>query len=338
MITFIRRSRAALSLILVLAATALSMPVLAAAPMAHKQAPGYYRMMLGEFEITALSDGTHAFPVHEVLTYSAGPQNTRPLDAAHPGQIDTALAGTHLGLPLQGSINAFLVNTGASLVLIDTGAGALYGKDGGHLLDNLRASGYSPEQIDVVLITHLHADHIGGVMVDGKAAFPNAVIRVSQADADYWLSDKQRATAPAFLHGMFDGAQKVLAPYLAAGKVQAFTADGMLLPGIRAIAAPGHTPGHSNFFVESKGQGLLVWGDTVHVAPVQFAEPAVTVKYDSDAWRASQQREALFADAAQRGYWIAAAHISFPGLGHISARSGQYEWQPANYSADPEQK
>ena len=315
---------------LALAALLSTAPAFAAAPMALQQAPGYYRILLGAFEITALSDGTHAFPVHQVLT-----RDGQPLDAVRPGAIEAALADAHLGLPLQGSINAFLVNTGSQLVLIDTGAGALYGKDGGHLLRNLRAAGYRPEQIDVVLLTHLHADHVGGVMLDGQAAFPNAVIRISQADADYWLSAARRAEAPAFLQGMFDGAQKVLAPYLAMGRVQTIAADGALLPGTRAVAAAGHTPGHTNYFVESQGQGLLLWGDTVHVAALQLDDPAVTVKYDSDAQRAMQQRQALFADAARRGYWIGAAHIAFPGLGHIARRGQGFIWLPANYTADP---
>ncbi|EHP37653.1 hypothetical protein OR16_41556, partial [Cupriavidus basilensis OR16] len=181
-------------------APVLTCNALAAAPQVRTQAPGFYRMMLGDFEVTALLDGTHPFPVQQVLarqTGQAGGAAQVSLAEASPGEADALLAAAHLKAPVEGAINAFLINTGAKLVLIDSGAGALYGADGGHLLGNLRAAGYRPEQVDAVLLTHLHADHVGGVNLNGHMAFPNATVHVSQRDADYWLNPANRAAAPA---------------------------------------------------------------------------------------------------------------------------------------------
>jgi len=286
----------------------------AAAPMAHTQAPGYYRMMLGEFEITALSDGTHPFPVDTVMTNIA------------PQQALQDLADADLQLPLQGSINAFLINTGSKLILVDTGAGALYGDCCGKLAAHLRAAGYQPEQVDEIYITHLHKDHAGGI-----PAFPNAVLRLSQAEADYWLTPANKARAPAFLSSFFDAAQAAVAPYQAAGRFQPYTQFGAVEAGIEALPAPGHTPGHASYLIQSRGQRLLVWGDIVHVAPVQLPHPGASVKYDSSEAQAQATRAQVLQRAAEQHWLIAAAHIAFPGLGHIRQRHGEYQWLPLNY-------
>ncbi|MFJ1467215.1 MBL fold metallo-hydrolase [Massilia orientalis] len=295
----------------------------AAAPQVHTQAPGWYRTMLGGFEITALSDGTHTFPVDTVMT------------GVTPAAVDAALANNDLHRPVQGSINAFLVNTGTRLVLIDTGAGALYGACCGKLLANLRAAGYRPEQVDVVLLTHLHKDHVGGVLADGKPAFPNAVVRAAGADADYWLSRDQRAAAPAFLASFFDSAAASLAPYTAAGRFQPFAPGAALVPGISAVAEPGHTPGHGGYLVENGGQALLVWGDVVHVAAVQLDQVQATVKYDSSAPDARATRAGLLERAAREHLLVGAAHVAFPGLGHVRREGAGFAWLPLNYEGDP---
>lgn len=332
-------SSSALALIVASTLLAGGMPISqadAAAPQVGTQSPGFYRMPLGKFEITALSDGTHTFPVHKVLTKSVGGKASGPipLDEAKPGEADALLAEQHLSVPVAGSINAFLVNTGKKLILIDSGAGSLYGDCCGHLLENLRAAGYSPEQVDEVFLTHLHADHVGGIAPNGKIAFPNAIIRASKTDADYWLSDKNESAAPELLRSMFDGDRQSLKPYIDKGRFKPFAANEELDPGIKAIPSPGHTPGHSFFEVESEGEKLLLWGDVVHVAPIQFPDPGVTVAYDSDPNEAETERDAIYANAAQKGYWIGAAHISFPGLGHVGTKEGRFFWVPANYSAD----
>lgn len=320
---------------IVVVMTALSLPAIAAAPMAGNQAPGFYRMMLGRFEVTSLSDGTHPFPVHSVLTKSDGLAGGQvaPLDQVSPGEADALLAENGLAVPVAGSINAFLVNTGQKLILIDAGAGTLYGDCCGKLIGNIRAAGYSPEQVDDIYLTHLHADHVGGIAPGGRIAFPNAVIHVSQADAGYWLDPGQEQKAPKLLTSMFEGDKVSLKPYIEAGRFKPFKYSEPLTTGITAIAGPGHTPGHSFYMIESEGKRLLVWGDVVHVAPVQFPDPSITLAYDSDPGMAKTERLEVFAKAATEGYWIGAAHISFPGLGHVTAHDGHFQWVPANYDA-----
>nr|WP_235999505.1 MBL fold metallo-hydrolase [Bradyrhizobium uaiense] len=308
----------------------------AAAPQVRTQAPGFYRMMLGRFEITALLDGTHPFPVHEVMTrnesVSSGERKAVRLAETHPGKAEALLAASDLPAPVEGSINAFLVNTGQKLILIDSGAGSLYGACCGHLVENLGAAGYKPEQIDEIYLTHLHADHVGGMAPQGTPAFPNAIVRVNQKDLDYWLNAKNENEAPKFLRPMFEGDRASLKPYSEAGRLKSFSEGLELSPGIRAIPTPGHTPGHTSYEVSSEGKTLLVWGDLVHVAPIQFPDPAITVTYDSDPMSAEAERTEIFAQAARTGTWIAAAHIAFPGIGHVRSVDGQFEWLPANYT------
>ncbi|WP_370655025.1 MBL fold metallo-hydrolase [Hydrogenophaga sp.] len=292
----------------------------AGAPMVKTSAPGYYRMMLGDFEITALSDGTVDLPVDKLLT------NTQP------GKVTTALNQSFLKAPLETSVNAYLINTGDKLVLVDTGASGLFGPTLGKLQANLKAAGYQPEQVDAVVITHMHADHVGGLMAGDQRAFPNATVHADQHDADFWLSQANMDKAPADAKGFFQGAMASLNPYVAAGKFKPFNGNTELVPGIKAMASPGHTPGHSTYVVESKGQKLVLWGDLMHVAAVQFANPAVTIAFDTDSKAAAAQRQKAYADAAKNGYWVAAAHLSFPGIGHLRRDGKGYRFVPANYS------
>lgn len=311
-------------LVLSLMASICSGTAWAAAPQARTQAPGFYRIMLGGFEVTVLSDGTHPFPIDTVV------------QDIPKAEIASDLARDFLQPPVQGSINAFLINTGSKLILIDTGAGVLYGDCCGKLLANLRASGYQPEQIDEVLLTHLHEDHVGGIVSNGAMTFPNAVVRVTQTEADYWLNPANKTKAPAFLSAFFDAAIASVAPYLAAGRFKPFSVgESEVDTGIRALALPGHTPGHTGYLVESDGKDLLVWGDIVHVAAIQLRNPKASVEYDTNASDAQRSRRMAFSLAAQKGYLIGAAHIAFPGLGHIRKNGSQYDWVPVNYSAVP---
>jgi glyoxylase-like metal-dependent hydrolase (beta-lactamase superfamily II) len=295
-------------------------PALGAAPQLKVSAPGYYRMMLGDFEITALSDGTVDLPVDKLLT------NTTP------EKIKSGLAKSFQTSPLETSVNAFLVNTGSKLILIDTGAGALFGPTLGKLVANLKASGYQPEQVDEIYITHMHPDHVGGLMGGDKMAFPNATVHADKRDADFWLSQENLDKAPADSKGFFQGAMASLNPYVKAGKFVPFEADSELSPGIRSVAAHGHTAGHNIYLVESKGQKLVVWGDLVHVGAIQFDDPSVTIQFDTDSKSAAVQRKRAYTEAAKGGYLVAAAHLPFPGLGHVRTQGKGYAWVPVNYS------
>jgi glyoxylase-like metal-dependent hydrolase (beta-lactamase superfamily II) len=294
----------------------------AAAPQVRTQAPGFYRMMLGDFEITALSDGTAPIPLDKLLRNISVPD------------MQALLAKGNLRLQAETSINTFLINTGTKLVLVDTGAGRLFGPTvGGQLVQNLRAAGYQPEDIDLVLLTHFHGDHSGGLTVDGKAIFPNAVIRVDAHESKFWLDANNATKVAPSERPSFAAAAASLAPYIAAGRLEPFTSGSELLPGIKAVPAPGHTPGHSLYQIESRGQKMVMWGDLIHAKDVQFARPAVTIQFDVDQPAAAAQRIGTLVATAQGDAWVAAAHIAFPGIGRIrSEGNGRYAWAPANYS------
>jgi glyoxylase-like metal-dependent hydrolase (beta-lactamase superfamily II) len=292
--------------------------VQASAPQVGTQAPGYYRTMLGADEITVLSDGTAPRDVDKIMS--------------KPDEIRQIMANDHQALPIDLSINAFLINTGSKLILVDTGAGELFGAGAGKLVANMRAAGYQPEQVDAILLTHIHADHSGGLSIGGKLVFPNAYVYVDKHDPEFWLSAAAEAKNPS-KKTTFAQSHATVDPYVKAGKLRPFDGATELFPGIRSVPAHGHTPGHTAYMVESKGQKLLLWGDTIHLAEVQFADPDVSIEYDADHDAAIASRKALLAEAASQGYLVGGAHISFPGLGHVHSDTKGYGWVPLPYSA-----
>jgi glyoxylase-like metal-dependent hydrolase (beta-lactamase superfamily II) len=304
------------------AATFLAAPALAAAPMAKTQAPGYFRVMLGDFEVTPLSDGTVDLPVDKLLQQKAG-------------KTTGALAKAHLKAPLETSDNAFLINTGSKLILIDTGAGVFFGPTLGKIQASLKAAGYTPEQVDEIYLTHMHSDHLGGLVAQSKPAFPNAVVRAAKVEADHWLSQANMDKAPEEGRNTFKNAMAALDPYVKAGKFKTFEGDVEVSPGIRAQGGHGHTPGHTTYVLESRGQKMVAIGDLIHVAAVQFEDPAVTIGFDGDQKAAAAARKKLFDAAAKDGALIGGAHLSFPGLGHLRVEGKGYRWMPVNYTRMP---
>jgi glyoxylase-like metal-dependent hydrolase (beta-lactamase superfamily II) len=301
------------------AAAALASAAHAAAPMVKSPAPGFFRLMVGDIEVTPISDGTVDLPMDQLLHQK--PELTR-----------ATLEKNFLKVPVETSDNAFLINTGSKLVLVDSGAGALFGPTLGRFVQNLKASGYQPEQIDEIYITHMHGDHVGGLVHDGKRVFPNAVVRAGKADADFWLSKANQDKAPADKKGFFQGAMASINPYVEAGKFKAIEGNGELVPGVSAVAERGHTPGHTTYVVESRGQKLWLIGDLIHVAAVQMENPQVTIGFDSDEKAAAASRKKAFDEAAKNGYLVGGAHLQFPGLGHLQTQGKGYRWVPVNYT------
>jgi glyoxylase-like metal-dependent hydrolase (beta-lactamase superfamily II) len=311
----VRRASALACLML----SAVAAPALAAAPM-QKTQPGYYRTMVGDYEVTALSDGTNALPASDLLDGLDKPAIRKQLDDAFVSD------------PVETSINAYLVNTGRKLILIDTGAGGTIDRNSGHLLDSLKAAGYWPAQVDEIYLTHLHLDHAGGLARNGQRVFPNAIVRVERKEADYWTDPANAAKAVGGGKKSFTVAAAVLRPYIAAGRFRPFDGDGELSPGIRSVASHGHTPGHNAYLVSSKGQSLMIFGDLVHVGAIQFPHPEVTIAFDSDEHEAQADRRQVFDAMADQRELVAGAHISFPGIGHIVKDGSGYRWIPLNYA------
>ncbi len=296
-----------------------SATAMAAAPMVKTPAPGYFRLMVGAFEVTAVSDGTVDLPVEKLLV--------EPED-----KTTAALSKSFLKAPLETSVNAFLINTGTKLVLIDTGAGSLFGPALGKFVSNLKAAGYEPAQIDDIFITHMHGDHVGGLATDGKLNFPNATIHADQREAAFWLSKANLEKASEDKKGMYQGAMSSMNPYVAAKKFVPFKANAEVVPGVKTYASYGHTEGHTVYVVESEGQKLLLIGDLIHVAAVQFDHPEVTIAFDTNQQEAAKARDKVFTEAAQQGALVGASHLQFPGLGHLKKTDNAYQWIPVNYT------
>ncbi len=238
---------------------------------------------------------------------------------------------------IPGSLSGFLVNTGSKLILVDAGTGGHWGGPSlGGLVANLRLAGYRPEQVDLVLLTHLHADHVGGIYSStGERVFPNAEVLVSKADSDFWLSPEVAKQAPKEAQIFFQIAKEAAAPYIAAHKWHPFAGTDELAPGVRPVPIAGHTPGHTGYEFTSKGQTLLVWGDVVHVVAVQMPHPEVSIAYDADGPTAVKSRQELFEKLAANGDWIAGEHMPYPALGRMRKGSTGYIWVPVVYKDKP---
>lgn len=310
------------------AVSALTM-TLATAPAAHAappaqqktQVPGFYRMMVGQFEVTALYDGYIDIDP-KILRYTSAREVqsllARMFVAATPG--------------VQTAVNAYLINTGSNLVLVDTGAAACFGPTLGRIVENLRAAGYEPAQVDTVLLTHLHGDHACGLAADGKAVFPNATVHVDQADADFWLSEAKAAAAPKDAQPFFAMARAAVAPYQSAGRLRTYTGAGQEpVPGVTVVNANGHTPGHNGYLFTSGKDSLLLWGDIVHNHAVQLRRPEVAIEFDVDSPAAVRTRKRIFADAAKNKLWVGGAHMPFPGIGHVRREAAGYTWVPVEF-------
>ena len=282
-------------------------PVFAKAPLGGGTAVSAHRMKLGDFEVTTLLDGFIDLPPAVLL----GDQELvkRHLEAA-------GLWGS----PIRTAVNSFLVNTGAKLVMIDCGGARMLGPTAGRMPQALQQLGIDPGQVDEVYITHMHGDHLhGAVTPEGAKLFPNAVLRIAKADVDYWANPAVEAAAPDNQKGRFVAAKRAVAAY--GDRLQPFELGAELTPGIRSVPAVGHTPGHSCYLVTSGTAKLLLLGDTMHVAPVRFPRPEITVGFDYNQDAARSRRRELFDMAVRENMLIGAVHLPFPGIGRLRTGS-----------------
>lgn len=286
----------------------------------EEQVPGIQRRRVGVCCVTALSDGSIELPAAAL----AG------IDVAERDAIYRA-AGRRP--PFFSAINGFLLQWPDRTVLIDTGAGALMGPLLGRLRANLGAAAEVPAAVDHVLLTHMHPDHIGGLVGDdGTPSFPRATLMVDQTELEFWSDDRNLKAAPETVRDSFAIVRRNVAPYR--DRTMPFRGSSAVLPGLEAVALPGHTPGHTGYLLSDGGERLLIWGDIVHAPEVQCARPEVTVVFDSDQAQAARTRHAILERAVAEDLVVSGMHMSFPGFSRVARHGNAYRLQPLVWEYD----
>ncbi len=278
------------------------------------QVPTIYHRRIGDIVVTALSDGAIE-RTNEMMNGVPADEGQRHLTKAFRTKFLL-------------SINAFLIWAGDRVILVETGSGDYLGPEAGKLLANLRAAGVDPAAIDTILLTHMHPDHSAGLtdMTTGLANFPNAELITHENEPEHWFDDAEMAKGSEREKKlMFQQAREQTAPYR--DRMKTFT-QGEVAPGIIAVPCPGHTPGHSAFLIESAGESLLIWGDTVHMPEVQVPRPEVTMVVDTDPAMAEASRRRIFDMAASERLLVTGMHLHYPGFGHVAREGNEFRFVP----------
>jgi glyoxylase-like metal-dependent hydrolase (beta-lactamase superfamily II) len=299
-------------------AAAWPMPAGAATPIAKTQGPGVYRTKLGDYQLTALYDGVWYLKIDDKFVRNAS-----------GAQVDQALAGGFLPpgvLPI--TFTALMINTGAKLVLIDTGTAGQIADTAGSMMANLAAAGVSPKAIDTIVISHFHPDHIDGIKTkDGDKVFPNAEILVPEPEWAFWMDDANMSRAQGSVLGYFRNARRIFRDI--AKEVRQFKPGAEVAPGITSIAAYGHTPGHTAFVVASGHQSMLAMSDAVRNPWLFVRHPEWQPSFDMDGPIAVNTRMQMLDRAAADRSLVEAYHFPFPASGHIVKTASGYDFVPS---------
>jgi glyoxylase-like metal-dependent hydrolase (beta-lactamase superfamily II) len=296
----------------------------AAAPAVGKQNAGFYRYKIGDFEVTQLADGARTFPMPDTFVVNQ--------------KKEDALAAAEAGYMPKGQVtvpfNPMVVNTGSKLVVIDTGngLGAFEQSKGvvGQMNANMTAAGIDPNNVDIVVVSHFHGDHMNGLKkADGSPVYPKAEIMVPAAEHAFWSDEANASKANGFNKPNFPNVKKAFDGL----KVTQFEAGKDIAPGITSIATPGHTPGHTAFAIQSGSGKLLIQGDVTNIPALFVRNPDWHVVFDNDPAMAQATRHKFYDMAAAEKTLVAGYHFSFPSVGYIEKDGKGYRlvpvaWQP----------
>ena len=299
--------------------------VLAQTPKAktYNDTPGFHHYRVGDFKVTALLDGYFEMPTNFIQGYDekAAIESTK--------QSYRRFTTGSISVP----VNAYVIDTGKEKILLGGGTPTFMGATLGQLPVNMAAAGINPDDITKILLTHTHPDHVAALgKKDGSKGFKNAILMLSETEWNFIHNDDVLNASPDDFKGMINYARSALAPYK--DDVQVFTGEKELFPGITSSPLPGHTPGHTGYELNSKGEKLFFWGDVVHFSTLQFANPDWKVVFDADAELAIKSRRAIFERASSERMAIAGAHVDFPGIGFVEKSGDEYRyvsapWMPA---------
>jgi glyoxylase-like metal-dependent hydrolase (beta-lactamase superfamily II) len=289
---------------------------------APRQAPGFYRYKVGDIEVTAINDGFAQRPLEGFVRN------------AEMSQVQQAMQEAFLpGNALPITFNTLVLNQGGRLTLIDTGNGDMGAPTSGTWMANFRAAGFDPAQVNTVVISHFHGDHINGLRLkDGTAVFPNAEVMVPAPEWAFWMDDARMNQAPEAMKGAFQGVRRVFGPI--AGNVKRYEMDKEVVPGLTAVAAPGHTPGHTAYMLSSGNGKLMIMSDITNHPALFVRNPDWSAVFDMDADQARATRRRMLDMAASERAQVAFYHAPFPATGHIAKDGNGFrlipvQWNPA---------
>ena len=298
----------------------------AAIPLQGKQNPGWYRYKVGDYEVTVVTDGAATFPLPDKFVANASKD-----------QVAGELAKHHLDpAKLTVPFTPIIVNTGSKLVLIDTGYGpeaaAKPNATTGQVTANMKAAGIEPKDIDIVLISHFHGDHVNGLLnADKKLAYPNAEVMVPAVEWKYWMDDGEMSRAPeGRMQGLFKSNRAVFDAINR--KVTQYEWNKEVIPSMTAIGTPGHTPGHTSYVLSSGNSKLFIQSDVTNVPFLFVSNPGWHAGYDQDGGMAETTRRKTYDMIVAEKLPVQGFHYPFPGLGHVEKSGDGYRLVPAPWN------
>lgn len=296
----------------------------AAAPQSGQQGPGFYRFKIGEYEVTAINDGTW------YRKLDAGFVRNAELPAVQNALSAAFLPTDVVPIPF----TTLMINTGSKLIALDTGTGgalAAMMPQAGTFAANLAAAGIDPKAVDAIYISHFHPDHINGIKTkDNALFFPNASINVPEPEWAFWMDDGNMSRAPEAAQFAFKNTRRIFGDV--AGKVQRFAPGKEVEPGLMSIAAAGHTPGHTAFSVHSGNKSFLYIADATNNPWLFVRNPEWQAVFDADPNKATETRKMLLDRAAADKMLTHGYHWPFPASGYITKTASGYELVPKMWS------